>query len=157
MSTNPGTIKRQPYIAAALLFLTPLISVYALRFNVDVSGIEKEFSHNKANYKDSIQILLSCSQWLVTVSISTFAATGYLFIRSREHHPTLCYVFSLISLCSGIVSIYCAIILFQYSSVYLFFNMNDINYINGILKNQSFFALIAACSMSVLMLGAREA
>jgi hypothetical protein len=118
--------------------------------------LDKPAAYNRADYKDALGFLSSCSQWLVTVSLSTIAASGYLFMKSRDAHPWLCGISGTVIFCTSITSIYYSIELAQCAANFLAKSFHHIEIVGGILVEQALFALIAAGFLPSLALGARE-
>jgi hypothetical protein len=146
----------RPYFFAAALFSAPFLVIYYFRFQSDIPELELKYGYVKGNYKDAIQIITSCSQWMVTISISLFAGGGFLFIKSYKEHPLICKIAMVGALCSGILSIYYAIIISQVSAIFLSKEILLIDYVNAILRQQAISILFSAAFTTILIIGAKE-
>jgi hypothetical protein len=110
---------------------------------------------NAAN-KDALQIIITCSQILVTISLSTVAAGGLLTMKSGKRHPIICSIFGVVAFCATIISVYYSITIFKASSFIVATGVLDIRPVDGLLGSQATYALIAASALGALIVGARE-
>lgn len=152
-----NSVRHWAWPCAILLVILPFFTIYVFHIDHEMLQLDKTAGYSRADYKDALGFLSSCSQWLVTVSISTIAASGYLFVKSRDSHPWLCGVSGTIIFCASITSIYYSIELAQCSANFLAKSFHHIEIVSSILVEQAIFALVAASCLPSLALGAKEA
>lgn len=141
---------------ASVFFFIPLVLIYEFASRgIPVSPPATVIFSTVAN-KDALQIIIACTQILVTISLSTVAAGGLLIMKAGKGHPIICSIFGLIAFCATAFSVYYAITIFKSSSFIIAAGVLDIRPIDGLLGSQATYALIAASALGGLIVGARE-
>ena len=130
-----------PAIAVAVV---PIALVWIVAADISAITIPAAFKPNAEHYPEAIERLESTSQMLVTVTLATLGAAGFLLMNNRSALNAAA-AFAIFG-CS-VLSLYYATKLGFYAAVSLAADQGDIVRIAPLLDNQAIAALVAGLMM----------
>lgn len=138
-------------LIALLLLGLPIGLVLYINTQLPTIAMETFSQDKAASYKDGAGLLISFSQTLITISLSTLAAAGYLLLNQTYSAKVFCGSLGMICLLASVVSIYFAARLAYWASYSVVAEQGDIQFLIQLFAAQSFAQLFAASAVGALM------